>query len=74
MTKIKCPCAECVHNGNHSICKAKEIKLTWRNMATVNEGRVDMWVCNQYEASKEAVELSEHFVKFMKGYLKRREK
>ncbi len=53
MVSITCPCIECKYNGAKYKCKAKNIKLTYRNMATVNEGRVDMWICNQYELSDE---------------------
>ncbi len=48
MTKIICPCVECPHNGKNYVCKAKKIKFVFRNMETVNEGRVNMWVCSQY--------------------------
>ena len=51
MVSVTCPCVECVHNGRRNKCTAKNISLTFRNMATVNEGRVDMWVCNKYEKS-----------------------
>lgn len=51
MVSVICPCVECKHNGRRYRCKCKEIKLEWRNMATVNEGRVDMWVCKKYEKS-----------------------
>lgn len=61
MVSITCPCAECVHNGRRYKCTAKEIKLTYRNMATVNEGRVDMWVCNKYELSESAKKIQESF-------------
>ena len=51
MSKIICPCGECIHNGKNYICKADKVEFKWRNMATINEGRVDMWVCKQYELS-----------------------
>ena len=51
MVSVTCPCVECVHNGRRNKCTAKNIRLTFRNMATVNEGGVDMWVCNMYEKS-----------------------
>lgn len=54
MVSITCPCIECVYNGKGNKCKAKSIKLTYRNMATVNEGRVDMWICDHYELTEEA--------------------
>lgn len=54
MVSITCPCVECIHNGQRYKCKAKTINLKHRNMATVNEGRIDMWVCDKYELSDEA--------------------
>jgi hypothetical protein len=56
MTKVWCPCVECVHN-DYNRCKAKELKFKYRNMATVNEGRVDMWVCDQYMIDKQSQEI-----------------
>ena len=44
--KVYCPCAECQYNKKNK-CSADELKLKWRNMATVNEGRVDMWICGE---------------------------
>lgn len=52
MVSITCPCGECVYNGRGHKCTAKAINLTYRNMATVNEGRVDMWVCDRYELTE----------------------
>ena len=54
MVSITCPCVECKHNGRGHKCTAKSINLKYRNMLTVNEGRVDMWVCDKYELSIEA--------------------
>lgn len=51
MVSVTCPCVECTHNGKRNKCTAKNISLTFRNMVTVNEGRVDMWVCDKYEKS-----------------------
>lgn len=66
MTKIICPSEECKYcNANH-ICIAKQVNLTYRNMATVNEGRVDMWVCKQYEPDDEYRELEKNIEEFMK--------
>lgn len=62
MSKIICPCAECIHNGDRSVCKADKVELGWRNMATVNEGRVDMWVCKQYELSELAKRIEKEFI------------
>ena len=65
MVSVICPCTECKHNGKRYRCKCKEIKLEWRNMATVNEGRVDMWVCHQYEQTDQAKEIEEEIKKGM---------
>ena len=46
MTKIICPSVECKHCNDNHICTAKQVNLTYRNMVTVNEGRVDMMICN----------------------------
>ena len=61
MVSVTCPCAECIHNGRRYRCSAKEINLKFRNMATVNEGRVDMWICDKYEISEEAKRIQKLF-------------
>ena len=67
MVSVTCPCGECIHNGARYKCTAKNIKLTFRNMATVNEGIVNMWVCNQYELSDEAKEMERLFKQQIRG-------
>ena len=62
MVSITCPCVECRYNGRAHKCTAKAIKLTYRNLATINEGRVDMWVCNKYELFDEAKRIEEDFM------------
>lgn len=62
MSKIICPCVECIHNDN-SVCNADNVELKWRNMATVNEGRIDMWICKKYESSDYAKKIKEDIVK-----------
>ena len=37
-----------------------------RNMATVNEGRVDMWVCDKYELSPGAEQIFKGLLELMK--------
>jgi len=61
MVSITCPCSECTHNGKGSKCTAKKINLTYRNMATVYEERVDMWICDMYELSKGAEVIRKFF-------------
>lgn len=67
MVSVTCPCGECIHNGARYKCTAKNIKLTFRNMVTVNEGRVDMWICNQYELSDEVKQINEALKKMIGG-------
>lgn len=62
MVSVTCPCIECKYNGKAHKCTAKAINLTYRNMATINEGRVNMWVCNKYELSDEAKRIEEDFM------------
>ena len=62
---ITCPCMECKHNGRGHKCKADKINLKFKNMATVNEGRVDMWICDRYELSEEAQKLDMNFREYL---------
>lgn len=67
MTKIICPCDDCIHNGKEEkgyVCQCKEISLIFRNMNTVNEGRQNLWVCKKYEMSEELKELEEHLKRY----------
>ena len=65
MTKVWCPCIECIYNKNQR-CKAKELSFKHRNMATVNEGRVDMWVCDKYQIDEKSQEIVEQLQGLMK--------
>ena len=67
MVSVTCPCIECINHGAKNKCKAKNINLKYRNMATVNEGRVDMWICDKYELSAEAKEIADVIAKVMGG-------
>lgn len=67
MVSVICPCVECEYNGRRYHCKARSIKLTYRNMATVNEGRVDMWVCDKYVLSEAAKHDQKVIERIMKG-------
>lgn len=66
MVSVTCPCTECVYNGRNNKCRADKIKLTHRNMATVNEGRVDMWICDKYAMSDESKQILAELEKMMK--------
>ncbi len=72
MTSITCPCAECIHNGKNHKCTAKAIKLAYRNMMTVHEGRVDMWVCDHYELTDEAIKAAEAFAELAEKFNQKR--
>lgn len=72
MTKILCPCTECIHNGKRNVCNADKVELKWQNMATVNEGRVDMWVCKQYELSEFAKKIDKEFADYLSSRQKTR--
>ena len=52
MTKLYCADITCKYHKNTDLCTAKKVLLNYRNMATVNEGRVDMLVCQQYEENE----------------------
>ncbi|MBO4542166.1 MAG: hypothetical protein J5725_03170 [Bacteroidales bacterium] len=71
MSKVVCPSVECKYCNDAHICTAKQVNLTYRNMATVNEGRVDMWICNQYEPDDEYRELEKNLEEFMKTKIRR---
>lgn len=66
MTSITCPLTECIHNGKNHKCTAKAINLAYRNMATVHEGRVHMWICDHYEMTEEAMKAAEMFAELAK--------
>ena len=66
MSKVLCPSIECKYNKNQK-CTCKEIRLTGRNMATVNEGRVDVWICNQYEIDEYSKYIFSEFLKIMEN-------
>lgn len=64
MVSITCPCIECKYNGKGNKCTAKAINLTYRNMTTINEGRVNMWICDKYELSEFAKQVDESLNNF----------
>lgn len=51
MHKVLCADITCKFHGDKDNCLAKKVKLAYRNMNTVNEGRVDMLICRTYEES-----------------------
>lgn len=67
MTKITCACFDCKYCNPNAECTAKEIKLTSGNIATVWEGRQDVWWCKSFEMNEEAKAIIERFKEIMKG-------
>lgn len=67
MTEIICTCFDCKFCNDNAKCTAKEIKLTAGNIATVWEGRQDVWWCKSFEMSDEAKEIIERMGLIMKG-------
>jgi hypothetical protein len=67
MTKITCTCFDCKYCSPTAECEAKEIKLTSGNIATLWEGRQDVWWCKSFEMSEEAKEIIETMKKILKG-------
>lgn len=65
MTKILCGQIDCKYSNVKNECECKNITLNYRNMATVNEGRVDMLICNQYEMSDEAKQIKKELEQFL---------
>lgn len=64
MVSITCPCDECKYNGRGHKCTADKINLKYRNMATVHEGRINMWICEKYELSEGAKRVMEFFKEY----------
>ena len=67
MPSIICGSLDCKYNGYDCKCMADKVKFTYRNMATVNEGRVDMWVCDKYSMDDESKRILEELEIIMKG-------
>ena len=53
MTKIYCACIECEHN-KRNVCEAKTINLSAGNIATLFQGRKDIWECRMFNLSEKA--------------------
>lgn len=67
MTRITCACFDCKHCNQNAECTAEEIKLTQGSIATVWEGRQDVWWCKSFEISEEAKESYERIREIFKG-------
>lgn len=67
MTEITCACFDCKFCNENAQCTAKEIKLTSGNIATMWEGRQDVWWCKSFELSNEAKDFYKRVKEIMKG-------
>lgn len=47
-------------------CTEDKVKLTYRNMATVNVGSIDMWMCDKYTMSDDLKRILAEIEKMMK--------
>lgn len=65
MPKIFCGRVDCKYNNDKNVCKADKIKLIYRNMYDVYNGRTEMLVCNKYEISEEAKMIRDAFVDWL---------
>ena len=61
MVSVTCPCTECKYNGRGYKCTAKHLNLKFRNMATLHEGRMNLWICDKYELSESAKKVQKFF-------------
>ncbi len=67
MTNITCACFDCKYCNDNSQCTAKEIKIAFGNIATVWEGRQDVWWCKSFEMSEEAKDIYQRIAEILKG-------
>ena len=67
MPKITCTCFDCKYCDDDCQCTAEEIKLTNGNIATVWEGRRDVWWCRSFEMSEEAKAIHEKVKEYFEG-------
>lgn len=71
MPKITCTCFDCKFCNDESKCTAEEIKLKSGNIATVWEGRQDVWWCKSFEMSDEAKAIHEKVKEYFEGRRKK---
>jgi hypothetical protein len=70
VTEITCACFDCKFCDDNAKCTAKEIKITFGNIATVWEGRQDVWWCKSFEMSEEAKESYQIINSWLKEFMK----
>lgn len=59
MKRPKCACLECKHNNDRYLCNADRPVFSFANILTVNNGRMDVWICKTYEMSERTKEIEE---------------
>ena len=58
MGKVVCAAIECKYNEDN-VCTKEEINLSSGNIATVHQGRQDVWWCRMFELSDFAKKINE---------------
>ena len=53
MTKVVCSNIECKHCGDNYVCDKDKVKMIFRSMQTVNEGRQQFLQCKDFEVDEE---------------------
>lgn len=62
MTVVTCGRFDCANCDDYGRCKADNVTLNYRNIATVNMGRQDILICNQYKMSENYKRMEEAFL------------
>lgn len=66
MTSITCGHFDCINCSDDGKCKSDNVTLNYHNIATVNMGRQDILICNQYEMSDDYKRMEEGMLNFLK--------
>ena len=67
MTTITCGHVDCANCDDNGRCKANNVILNYHNIATVNMGRQDILICNQYKMSEDYKRIEEEMFSFFLG-------
>lgn len=72
MTKVRCADVACKYHGDHDICTAKSINLSWSSIMTMWDGRQDFHQCRTFEESEYSKKVRASIAKLL-GHEKRGE-
>ena len=65
MASITCGHIDCENCGDDNKCKADKVTLSYRNIATVNIGRAEVLVCENYKMSDQYKKLKDMIMETM---------